>query len=190
MSYFSSHVDDFNSIRIIQKSLVYIICIPQKYADESILSRKEFFGQFGFIKKIVVNKRASVIESTASAYITFNTEEEAKLCIQEVDESILDSKILKCTYGTTKYCSFFLKNVPCQNNECMYLHDYRPQKDLLSKEEMGSSKHKLHGFEVKNKNKERIGKKYNFEMFNDLFKFKTNKIFKIPEKIQFEPIDL
>lgn len=98
---------DFNNIRIIQKSLVYIICIPQKYADEAVLSRKEFFGQFGYIKKIVVNKRASVIESTASAYITYNNEDEARLCIQEVDESVLDGIVLKCTYGTTKYCSFF-----------------------------------------------------------------------------------
>ncbi|KAF5141696.1 transcriptional repressor [Vairimorpha ceranae] len=182
--------NDFNNIRIIQKTLVYIICIPQKYADETILSRKEFFGQFGLIKKIVINKRASIVESTASAYITFNTEEEAKLCIQEVDESLLEGKVLKCTYGTTKYCSFFLKSVPCQNNECMYLHDFRPQKDLLSKEEMGSTKHKLHGFEVKNKNKERIGKKYNLDMFNDLFKFKSSKTYKAPEKILFEPIDL
>lgn len=181
---------DFNNIRIIQKSLVYIICIPQKYADEAVLSRKEFFGQFGYIKKIVVNKRASVIESTASAYITYNNEDEARLCIQEVDESVLDGKVLKCTYGTTKYCSFFLKGVPCQNNECMYLHDYRPQKDLLSKEEMGGSKHKLHGFDIKNRNKERIGKKYNFDIFNELFKYKSNKTYKAPEKIIFEPIDL
>lgn len=180
--------NDYNNIRIIQKSLVYIICIPQKYADENVLSRKEFFGQFGFIKKIVVNKRASVIESTASAYITYNNEDEARLCIQEVDESILEGKVLKCTYGTTKYCSFFLKGVPCQNNECMYLHDYRPQKDLLSKEEMGGSKHKLHGFDIKNRNKERIGKKYNFDIFNELFKFKSNKIYKAPERIYFEPI--
>lgn len=183
-------INDYNNIRIIQKSLVYIICIPQKYADENILSRKEFFGQFGTIKKIVVNKRASVIESTASAYITFSCEDEAKLCIQEVDESILDGKTLKCTYGTTKYCSFFLKGVPCQNIDCMYLHDYRPQRDLLSKDDMGGSKHKLHGFDIKNKNKERIGKRYNFDMFNELFKFKSSKIFKAPEKIIFEPVDM
>lgn len=180
---------DFSNIRVIQKNLVYIICIPQKYADETILSRNEFFGQFGKIKKIVVNKRASVLESTASAYITYSTEEEAKSCIQEVDESILDGKMLKCTYGTTKYCSFYLKNYVCQNIECMYLHECKPQKDLLTKDEMGNSKHKLHDFEIKNKNKNRIGRKCNFEMLNELFKHKPSRVFKAPDRILFEPLD-
>lgn len=181
---------DYSNIRIIQKNLVYIICIPQKYTEERILSRSEFFGQFGMIKKIVVNKRASIIESTASAYITYSNENEARMCIQEVDESILDGRILKCTYGTTKYCSFFLKSVPCQNNDCMYLHEYKAQKDLLSKEEMGGSKHKLHSFEVKNRGKERVGKKRTFDIFNELFKYKSDKTYKAPDKIAFEPIDL
>lgn len=180
---------NFSNIRVIQKNLVYIICIPQKYADEGILSRHEFFGQFGTIKKIVVNKRASVLESTASAYITYKTEEEAKTCIQEVDESLMDGKVLKCTYGTTKYCTFYLKNILCQNVDCMYLHDYKPQKDLLTKDEMGSSKHKLHDFEIKNKNKKRIGKRYNFDVLNELFKHKTSRTFKAPDRILFEPLD-
>ncbi|KAF9763947.1 CCR4-NOT transcription complex subunit 4 [Nosema granulosis] len=180
---------DHNNIRIIQKNLVYIICIPQRFAHDNILSRTEYFGQFGTIKKVVVNKRTSVAEGTASAYVTYSTAEEARLCIQEVDESLLDGKILKCTYGTTKYCSFFLKGVPCQNNDCMYLHEFRPQCDLLHKDEMGGSKHKLHDFEIKNKNKERIGKRCNFEIFTELFKYKSTKIFKAPEKIIFEPLD-
>jgi RNA recognition motif-containing protein len=180
---------DFANIRVIQKNLVYIICIPQKYADEAILSRHEFFGQFGTIRKIVVNKKGSVLESTASAYITFSTEDEAKNCIQEVDETVLDEKVLRCTYGTTKYCSFYLKNFMCQNADCMYLHEHKPQKDLLSKDEMGSSKHKLHDFEIRNKNKKRIGMIYNFDVLSELFKHKTSKVFKAPDRILFEPLD-
>ncbi|EOB15035.1 ring zinc finger transcription negative regulator factor [Nosema bombycis CQ1] len=72
----------------------------------------------------------------------------------------------------------------------MYLHEFRPQGDLLYKDEMGGSKHKLHDFLIKNKNKERIGKKCNFEMFTELFKYKSTKVFKAPEKIIFEPVDL
>lgn len=180
---------NFSNIRVVQKNLVYIICIPQKYADESILSRHEFFGQFGEIRKIVVNKRASVLESTASAYITYGCEDEARTCIQEVDESLLDGKILKCTYGTTKYCTFYLKNIICQNTDCMYLHESRPQKDLLTKDEMGSSKHKLHDFEIRNKNKKRVGRRHNFDVLNELFKHKTSRVFKAPDRILFEPLD-
>lgn len=191
-----SFVDYFN-IRVIQKNLVYIIGIPQRFADEAVLRRHEFFGQFGGIKKIIINKRtgsdsrseAKPAESTASAYVTFSTAFEARWCIQEVDESVLDGRVLRCTYGTTKYCSFYLKNVPCQNNDCMYLHTCRPSKDILTKDELISTKHKLHDFECKNRNVERIGKKQRFEFLDELVKFKSHTDFRPPKKILFEPID-
>ena len=40
--------------RVIQKNLVYVIGIPYKYANPSVLKSEEFFGQFGEIKKLVV----------------------------------------------------------------------------------------------------------------------------------------
>lgn len=190
---------DFFNIRVMQKNLVYVIGIPQKYADETVLRRQEFFGQFGDIKKIIINKRNTpfepcrgpdmkLSESTASAYVTFSSEFEAKWCIQEVDESVLDGKVIRCTYGTTKYCSFYLKNIPCQNNDCMYLHECKPSKDILTKDELVSTKHKLHDFECKNKNVERIGKKKRFDFLDDIFQLKTHIDFKPPRKIVFEPI--
>lgn len=194
----ASSIDFFN-IRVIQKNLVYIIGISQKFADEAILRRQEFFGQFGCIKKIIINKRSNVseargadgkpMESTASAYITFATTHEARWCIQEVDESLLDGKMLRCTYGTTKYCSFYLKNIACQNNDCMYLHVCRPFKDILTKDELINTKHKLHDFECKNRNVERIGKKRRFEFMDELMQFKSHTDFRPPRKILFEPID-
>jgi CCR4-NOT transcription complex subunit 4 len=184
---------------VIQKNLVYIIGISQKYADDALLRRHEFFGQFGSIKKIIINKRAAMpecrtidpksLESTASAYITFSSANEARWCIQEVDESILDGKVLRCTYGTTKYCSFYLKNVPCQNNDCMYLHTSKPSKDILTKDELVSTKHKLHDFDCKNRNLERIGRKQRFEFLDELFQCKHDIIFSPPKNILFEPID-
>lgn len=193
---------DFFNIRVIQKNLVYIIGIPQKYADENILKKHEFFGQFGFIKKIIVNKRGTdfvsfaektetskFVESTASAYITYGSDFEAKWCIQEVDESILDGKVLRCTYGTTKYCSFYLKNIPCQNTECMYLHESRNSKDTLTKDELITTKHKLHDFESKNKNLERIGKTKRFDFLDEVYQYKIHTEFRPPKRIVFEPIE-
>lgn len=207
---------DYFNIRVIQRSLVYVIGIPQKYAEEETLRKHEFFGQFGSIKKIIINKRthfcdpfrypsesvaASVkeqalqsdlikaAESTASAYITFSSDYEAKWCIQEVDESMLDGKVLRCTYGTTKYCSFYLKNIPCQNNECMYLHDNRPSRDVLTKDELLGTKHKLHDFEPNNRGAERIGKKKRFDFLDDIIHLKTHMNFKPPRRILFEPKD-
>lgn len=204
---------DFFNIRVMQKNLVYVIGIPQKYAEESVLRRQEFFGQFGTIRKIIINKRSTpfefqreikdfttpkdngkfnelrISESTASAYITYSSEFEAKWCIQEVDESILDGKVIRCTFGTTKYCSFYLKNIPCQNNDCMYLHECRYSKDILTKDELINTKHKLHDFECKNKNLERIGKKKRFDFLDDVFQCKTHTDFKPPRRILFEPVE-
>ncbi|KAK1347145.1 subunit 4 of CCR4-NOT transcription complex [Hamiltosporidium tvaerminnensis] len=181
---------NYCNIRVIQKNLVYVIGIPQKYADDNLLKRNEFFGQFGSIKKLVVNKRTSSLDTTASAYITYSEESEASKCITEVDESLLDNRIIKCTYGTTKYCSFYLKNVVCQNSECMYLHEPGSVCDSLTKDEMCNSKHKLHSFESKNKNKEVIGKKTDIDIsLHSLFKYKEKRNYRIPEKINFEPND-
>lgn len=190
-------------MRVIQRNLVYVIGIPQKYADEDILRKNEFFGQFGSIKKIIINKRneqarftepfkkyqGESIESTASAYVTFSNDFEARWFIQEVDESILDGKVLRCTFGTTKYCSFYLKSIPCQNTDCMYLHETKPQEDILTKDELIITRHRLHDFECKNKGVERIGKKKRFDFLDDIIQLKTQVNFKPPQKILFEPKD-
>jgi len=207
-----SQIDYFN-IRVVQRNLVYVIGIPQRYADEDTLRRHEFFGQFGTIKKIIISKRGYVsdiprhaecaklvperqgcdlfkaAESTASAYVTFGNDVEAQRCIQEVDESMLDGRVLRCTYGTTKYCSFYLKGIPCQNNECMYLHECKPSTDVLTKDELLNTKHKLHDFEPSSRGVERIGKRKRFDFLDDIIHLKTQVSFKPPRRIVFEPIN-
>lgn len=195
-----NQASEYFNIRVIQRSLVYIIGIPHKYAEEDILRKQEFFGQFGVIKKIIINKRnflydtvnkidLKTSESTASAYITYSNDYEAKWCIQEVDESVFEGKVLRCTYGTTKYCSFYLKGIPCQNNDCMYLHESKSQEDILTKDELINTKHRLHDFESKNKGIERIGKKKRFDFLDDIIQLKTHVNFKPPRNIIFEPMD-
>lgn len=205
-----SSIDYFN-IRVIQRNLVYVIGIPQRYADEDMLRRHEFFGQFGAIKKIIISKRGymgdmsrhmecprpgerqqydlfKAAESTASAYVTFSNDIEAQRCIQEVDESMLDGRVIRCTYGTTKYCSFYLKGIPCQNNDCMYLHECKPPTDVLTKDELLNTKHKLHDFEPSSRGVERIGKRKRFDFLDDIIHLKTQVSFKPPRRIVFEPM--
>ncbi|KAL6121812.1 ring zinc finger transcriptional negative regulator [Nucleospora cyclopteri] len=177
-------VVDFFNVRVIQKSLVYIVGIPLKYASDKILVQPDFFGQFGQIKKIIVN---TLKNNSACAYITYSNDQEAKWCIQEIDESILEGRTLRSTYGTTKYCTFYLKNVPCQNLDCMYLHELRPSKDILTKEELCRTK--LHSFESKNRNVEIVGKRRKFDFIEELIQLKRKEDFKPPRKIKFEPID-
>ena len=43
---------------------------------------------------------------------------------------------MRASYGTTKYCIAFLRNVTCTNNGCMDLHDWGDEKDCFTKEDL------------------------------------------------------
>ena len=181
---------DLLNVRVIKKNLIYIVGLPITMTEE-ILRQQNYFGQYGKINKIIIN---ILKNSSLCAYITYTTNDAARSAIKMVDESVYDGKVIRCTYGTTKYCSFFIKNMPCQNHlgqvngttDCMYLHEYKPAEDILTKEELLKSK--LHTFIPENKGKEVLGincKSLSF--LTELLQFKNKAEFKRPKKIIFEP---
>ena len=128
--------------RIIQRTLVYIINLPSSVSDEETLLSPLFFGKFGKILKIHISQgHHSSSDSTYGAYLTFSTEEEAAVCIRACKEFLLDGKKLTVTYGTTKYCSYFLKNSRCPKSECVFLHHMASTADTIFREEMINNKH-------------------------------------------------
>jgi hypothetical protein len=46
-----------------------------------------------------------------SRYVNFVREEDAVKCIQAVDGAMLDGKLIRACFGTTKYCNSYLKHV-------------------------------------------------------------------------------
>lgn len=42
----------------------------------------------------------------------------------------------RASFGTTKYCTYFLKHIPCTNPDCMYLHELGDEAVSFTKEEM------------------------------------------------------
>lgn len=44
--------------------------------------------------------------------------------------------LLSASFGTTKYCNYFLRSLPCNNPECLYLHELGEEEDSFTKEEM------------------------------------------------------
>ena len=60
---------------------------------------------------------------SASAYVTYYKSEDALRAIQAVNNVVADGRTLKASLGTTKYCSHFMKNMPCPKHDCMYLHE-------------------------------------------------------------------
>ncbi|XP_039052570.1 CCR4-NOT transcription complex subunit 4-like [Hibiscus syriacus] len=42
-------------------------------------------------------------------------------------------------FGTTKYCHAWLRNLPCSNPDCLYLHEIGSQEDSFTKDEIIST---------------------------------------------------
>ncbi|XP_038991996.1 uncharacterized protein LOC120115335 isoform X2 [Hibiscus syriacus] len=138
-----------SSVRVIQRNLVYIVGLPLNLADEELLQRRDYFGQYGEVLKVSMSRTAAGViqqfpNNTCSVYITYSKEEEAIRCIQSVHGFNLDGRSLKACFGTTKYCHAWLRNVPCTNPDCLYLHEIGPQEDSFSKDEIISAYTRVH----------------------------------------------
>ena len=121
--------------RIIQKNLVHFQGFPDSLYDKQLLLSPEYFGQYGNIIKIVlVSKEDKIVKKkTNSAYLTFETKEQAAYCILSVDSIIIENYLVRAFFGTTKYCTHFLNNYHCFNEEkCMFLHHIAEASDIIN----------------------------------------------------------
>jgi CCR4-NOT transcription complex subunit 4 len=115
-------------VRVKQQNLVYVIGLVPQIKDESALLQTlrgpEYFGQYGDIEKIVVSKaKPGATNQGVGVYVTYARKEDAALCIQTVDGSMNGERMLRAQFGTTKYCSAFLRGETCQNKTCSFLHE-------------------------------------------------------------------
>ena len=121
--------------RIIQKNLVHFQGFPDCLYNQDILSSKEYFGQYGLILKIVLVSKEDKIQKrkTNSAYLTFQNEEQAAYCILAVDSIKINDHLVRAFFGTTKYCTHFLNNFKCFNEDkCMFLHHLADASDIIN----------------------------------------------------------
>ncbi|KAI4322211.1 hypothetical protein L6164_021923 [Bauhinia variegata] len=133
-----------SSVRVIQRNLVYIVGLPLNLADEDLLQQREYFGQYGKVMKVSMSRTAAGViqqfpNNTCSVYITYSKEEEAIRCIQSVHGFVLEGRPLRACFGTTKYCHAWLRNMPCSNPDCLYLHEIGSQEDSFTKDEIISA---------------------------------------------------
>ncbi|CAN0288611.1 unnamed protein product, partial [Laminaria digitata] len=108
----------------------------------------EYFGQYGEIAKLVINHHQGVSADdprygSASAYITFRRQEDAWAAICSVDGFRLMGRTIRASFGTSKYCNSFLRNLPCNNPDCLYLHALGDEGDRFTKDEvqLGLARH-------------------------------------------------
>ncbi|KAF1807163.1 hypothetical protein FB192DRAFT_1317782 [Mucor lusitanicus] len=138
-----------SSMRVVQKNLVYIIGLHPRLATEEIVRSNDYFGQFGKISKIVINKKPALPASqmtslpSAAVYVTYYRKEDAAKAIAAVDGSVIADRVVRASYGTTKYCTYYLRNMTCPNPNCLYLHEQGEDMDTISKEELATGKHHM-----------------------------------------------
>ena len=123
-----------SKIRIIKKNLVHVHGFPTSLANANKLGLQEYFGQYGKIEKILLTHKVNPTtnKKTFSAYITYSNEKEAAFAILCVDSLLVEGKIIRAFFGTSKYCNFFLNNIRCPNFEkCMFLHKLIKEKDII-----------------------------------------------------------
>ncbi|KAI8929136.1 RING/Ubox like zinc-binding domain-containing protein [Entophlyctis helioformis] len=137
------------NVRVVQKNLVYVLGLPPKLQNEETLRSHDYFGQYGKITKVVVNRRSNLggvqqavlspgpSNANSGIYVTYARKEDAARAIEAVDGSLCEGRVIRATYGTTKYCSYFLKNQPCQNVGCQFLHEPGEEADSFVKDEHG-----------------------------------------------------
>ena len=125
--------ESLKNIRIINTNLIHVHGFPKSFAKASLLKSPEYFGQYGtIVKSIISYKINSDNKKQFSAYITFSNEKEAALAILCVDSLMVQGKIIRAFFGTTKYCSYFLKNNRCPNlNKCLFLHKIVDDKNII-----------------------------------------------------------
>ena len=156
-----------SGLRVVQKNLVYVTglnppCNPEEL--HSLLRSDKYFGQYGKISKIVINRKNPPSNTGSSAstsnhnhhhhnnnnsnnnnqgsglvvYVTFARKEDALNCITELDGSLCDGRILRAAHGTTKYCSSYLRGHPCPNPNCMFLHEPGEEADSYSRKDLST----------------------------------------------------
>ncbi|KAK7545959.1 hypothetical protein IWX49DRAFT_499233 [Phyllosticta citricarpa] len=130
-------------LRVVQKNLVYVTGLNPTTREDKLLEALRgdaYFGQYGKIVKIVVSKAkdTSHPQQTVGVYVTFARKEDAATCIAAVDGSVNGDRVLRAQYGTTKYCSAYLRNEQCNNRNCMFLHEPGEANDSFTRQDLSS----------------------------------------------------
>ena len=186
-SYKEKHeLKELADARIITKNLVYIIGLSSSLADKIKLNKYEYLGQYGTIIKTVVNKnkaynKNNIYGPSYSAYVTYSKPSEASIAILSLDNTKIDNHVIRASFGTTKYCSYYLKGIECNNKDCLFLHKKAEENDIIKRGDLTSNKII---FAKQHEYAEKIADIYNPEVKKKIMGIKRSKtIFPSPDNI-------
>ena len=136
-------------LRVMQKNLVYVTGLTPNLQEDKllqILRSDQYFGRYGEIIKIVVSKAKDTAHpQSVGVYVTYKRKEDAAQCIAAVDGSKNGDRTLRAQFGTTKYCSAYLRGENCPNRTCMFLHEPGEANESYSRAALSSFNAGQHG---------------------------------------------
>lgn len=139
------------NMRVVQKNLVYVVGLSPRLAREEFiptLKGSDYFGEYGRVAKILISKRPPAHkiqpghDPSVGVYVTYAQKEDAARAIVAIDGSKEPGgRVVRASYGTTKYCTSYLRNLPCANPGCTYLHEPGEEADSFTKEDLATLRH-------------------------------------------------
>ena len=130
-SYNSNKKSNDNYDRFICKNSVFISNLPENILIKDILYQKKFIGQYGHIKSMIFLNLQKKDEK--NLIVQFDTINQAALCILSLNNLDISGKKIKIKYRQTNYCYYFLNNIECKINNCIYLHSKQINSYLYKK---------------------------------------------------------
>ena len=130
-SYNSNKKSNDNYDRFICKNSVFISNLPENILIKDILYQKKFIGQYGHIKSMIFLNLQKKDEK--NLIVQFDTINQAALCILSLNNLDISGKKIKIKYLQTNYCYYFLNNIECKINNCIYLHSKQINSYLYKK---------------------------------------------------------
>eukprot|EP01084_Bolivina_argentea_P242773 407172_1 len=117
--------EELKNMRMPQNNKIYVKGLPIKLCNKQRLETNTWFGKFGIIKQITVNKEFV-------AFITFEQRKDALHAIEIMNGFDLgNDRTLTVMSGLTGYCSYFLGNTYCKIRGCTLMHKWMDKKDII-----------------------------------------------------------
>lgn len=100
----------------------------------------DHYGKYGKIAKMFLSRRSTATggfthphQQPVNVYINFVRPQDAAACIAAVDNSTTDDGVeLRASWGTTKYCTAFLRGQKCLSDSCQQAHELGEEVDSSS----------------------------------------------------------
>ncbi|CAM9208177.1 unnamed protein product, partial [Discosporangium mesarthrocarpum] len=129
---------DLVTMRVVQRNVVCVSNLAPSMGSEEVLRKPQHFGQYGRIYKVTIAmaQGSDPRQASVSANITFAHKQDALACILAADGFWLEGRQVRASFGTSKYCTTYLRNSPCTNPDCLFMHELGEEEDRFTKDEV------------------------------------------------------